>query len=85
VGLALLRRAHELMPNNARYAYLYAVALNSKDAGEAITDVQPSVHLTAPAPCAMLSQPRTRMIVMAAWTAAAGHSSGPTSSLPTPR
>jgi Flp pilus assembly protein TadD len=28
-ALDLLRRAHELMPNNARYAYVYAVALNS--------------------------------------------------------
>jgi cytochrome c-type biogenesis protein CcmH/NrfG len=27
--LGVLRRAHELAPNNARYAYVYAVALNS--------------------------------------------------------
>src|SRR5215467_7915179 len=36
-ALDLLRRAHELMPDNARYAYVYAVALNSSGAaGEAM-------------------------------------------------
>jgi Flp pilus assembly protein TadD len=28
----LLRRAHELVPDNARYAYVYAIALNSSGA-----------------------------------------------------
>jgi Flp pilus assembly protein TadD len=28
-ALEMLRRAHELAPDNARYAYVYAVALNS--------------------------------------------------------
>ena len=32
-ALDLLRRAHELMPDNARYAYVYAVALNSTVGG----------------------------------------------------
>ena len=37
-ALALLRRAHELAADNARYAYVYAVALNSNGAhGEALT------------------------------------------------
>ena len=37
-ALDLLRRAHELAPDNARYAYVYAVALNSTSAsGEAMT------------------------------------------------
>ena len=31
-ALDLLRRAHELAPDNARYAYVYAVALNSTGA-----------------------------------------------------
>jgi cytochrome c-type biogenesis protein CcmH/NrfG len=36
-ALDLLRRAHELMPDNVRYAYVYAVALNSNGAaGEAL-------------------------------------------------
>ena len=36
-ALDLLRRAHELMPDNARYAYVYAVALNSSGAaGDAL-------------------------------------------------
>ena len=36
-ALDLLRRAHELRPDNARYAYVYAVALNSSGAaGEAM-------------------------------------------------
>jgi Flp pilus assembly protein TadD len=36
-ALDLLRRAHELMPDNARHAYVYAVALNSSGAaGEAL-------------------------------------------------
>jgi Flp pilus assembly protein TadD len=36
-ALDLLRRAHELVPDNARYAYVYAVALNSSGAaGEAL-------------------------------------------------
>jgi hypothetical protein len=33
-ALDLLRRAHELMPDNARYAYVYAVALNSSGKAE---------------------------------------------------
>jgi Flp pilus assembly protein TadD len=37
-ALDLLRRAHELAPDNARYAYVYAVALNSTGAPkEAVT------------------------------------------------
>ena len=36
-ALDLLRRAHELMPDNARYAYVFAVALNSSGAaGDAL-------------------------------------------------
>jgi len=36
-ALDLLRRAHELTPDNVRYAYVYAVALNSSGAaGEAL-------------------------------------------------
>ena len=36
-ALDLLRRAHELRPDDARYAYVYAVALNSSGAaGEAM-------------------------------------------------
>ena len=31
-ALELLRRAHELAPDNARYTYVYAVALNSTGA-----------------------------------------------------
>jgi hypothetical protein len=31
-ALSLLRRDHELAPDNARYAYVYAVALNSSGA-----------------------------------------------------
>ena len=37
-ALELLRQASELAPDNARYAYVYAIALNSAGApGEAIT------------------------------------------------
>jgi predicted CXXCH cytochrome family protein len=37
-ALGLLRRAHELAPENARYAYVYAAALNSTGApGQAVT------------------------------------------------
>jgi predicted CXXCH cytochrome family protein len=36
-ALDLFRRAHELMPDNARYAYVYAIALNSSGAaGQAL-------------------------------------------------
>ena len=48
-ALDLLRRAHELAPNNAHYAYVYAVALNSSGAaGKALTLLE-EAHATHPA------------------------------------
>jgi Flp pilus assembly protein TadD len=48
-ALDLLRRASELAPDNARYAYVYAVALNSTGAsGQAMT-VLDEAHRQHPA------------------------------------
>jgi Flp pilus assembly protein TadD len=42
--LELLRRAHELTPENARYAYVYAVALNSTGAAADALAVLDEAH-----------------------------------------
>jgi predicted CXXCH cytochrome family protein len=48
-ALALLRRAHELAPDNARYAYVYAIALNSTGvAGQALAILE-EAHRRHPA------------------------------------
>jgi Flp pilus assembly protein TadD len=50
-----LRRAHELMPDNARYAYVYAVALNSSGAaGEALALLE-DTHKKHPADRSVLT------------------------------
>jgi Flp pilus assembly protein TadD len=48
-ALDLLRRAHELMPDNARYAYVYAVALNSSGAGKDALALLEDAHQQHPA------------------------------------
>jgi Flp pilus assembly protein TadD len=47
--LDLLRRAHELMPDNARYAYVYAVALNSSGAAGETLALLEEAHRQHPA------------------------------------
>ena len=48
-ALDLLRRAHELMPDNARYAYVYAVALNSSGAAKEAFALLEEAHQQHPA------------------------------------
>src|SRR5262249_17162056 len=48
-GLDLLRRAHELRPDNARYAYVYAVALNSTGAHAEAMALLEQTHRRHPA------------------------------------
>jgi Flp pilus assembly protein TadD len=48
-ALELLRRAHELAPDNARYAYVYAVALNSTGASADAMALLEQVHRQHPA------------------------------------
>ena len=48
-ALDLLRRAHELMPDNARYAYVYAVALNSSGATREALALLEGTHSQHPA------------------------------------
>ena len=48
-ALDLLRRAHELMPDNARYAYVYAVALNSSGAAKEALSLLEAAHQQHPA------------------------------------
>jgi Flp pilus assembly protein TadD len=48
-ALELLRRAHELMPDNARYAYVYAVALNSSGAAREALALLEETHQQHPA------------------------------------
>ena len=43
-ALELLRRAHELVPDNARYAYVYAVALNSTGASAEAMAFRSTIH-----------------------------------------
>ena len=48
-ALDLLRRAHELIPDHARYAYVYAVALNSSGAGGEALALLEEAHQQHPA------------------------------------
>ena len=48
-ALDVLRRAHELMPENARYAYVYAVALNSSGAAKEALALLEEAHQQHPA------------------------------------
>jgi Flp pilus assembly protein TadD len=48
-ALDLLRRAHELAPDNARYAYVYAVALNSTGAHSDAIALLEQTHRQHPA------------------------------------
>jgi tetratricopeptide (TPR) repeat protein len=48
-ALDLLRRAHELMPDYARYAYIYAVALNSSGAARESLALLEEAHQQHPA------------------------------------
>jgi Flp pilus assembly protein TadD len=48
-ALDLLRRAHELVPDNARYAYVYAVALNSSGAAREASAILEQAHQQHPA------------------------------------
>jgi Flp pilus assembly protein TadD len=48
-ALDLLRRAHELMPDNARYAYVYAVALNSSGKAPEASATLEEAHQQHPA------------------------------------
>ena len=48
-ALDLLRRAHELMPDNARYAYVYAVALNSSGKAQRRRPLLEQAHQQHPA------------------------------------
>jgi hypothetical protein len=45
----MLRRASELAPDNARYAYIYAVALNSAGAHDDAMAVLERTHARRPA------------------------------------
>jgi Flp pilus assembly protein TadD len=47
--LDLLRRAHELMPDNTRYAYAYAVALNSSGSAKEAFSLLEEAHQQHPA------------------------------------
>jgi predicted Zn-dependent protease len=47
-ALDLLRRAHELAPDSARYAYVYAVALNSTGASGQAMAVLGQAHRQHP-------------------------------------
>jgi Flp pilus assembly protein TadD len=44
-----LRRANELAPSNARYAYVYAIALNSVGAGASAMELLENTHKRHPA------------------------------------
>jgi Flp pilus assembly protein TadD len=48
-ALPELRRASELAPDNARYAYVYAIALNSIGAGASAKELLESTHKLHPA------------------------------------
>jgi tetratricopeptide (TPR) repeat protein len=48
-ALDLLRWAHELLPDNARYAYVYAVALNSSGAAKEALSLLEEAHQQHPA------------------------------------
>jgi Flp pilus assembly protein TadD len=48
-ALELLRRANELAPENARYAFVYAVALNSTGAGAEAMTLLEEAHRRHPA------------------------------------
>jgi predicted Zn-dependent protease len=48
-AMELLRHAHELAPDNARYAYVYAVALNSTGAHGEATALLDRTHRQHPA------------------------------------
>jgi tetratricopeptide (TPR) repeat protein len=47
-ALELLRQAHELVPDNARYAYVYAVALNSTGASAEAMASRSTIHCCWP-------------------------------------
>ena len=50
-ALASLERAVELAPDNARYAYVYGVGLNSAGRSEKAIAVLTSAHSRHPGPC----------------------------------
>jgi Flp pilus assembly protein TadD len=48
-ALSELRQASELAPDNARYAYIYAIALNSIGAGASAMELLEDTHKRHPA------------------------------------